>query len=82
MKPLLIMSKKSRNSSPRRNRQSCSAKTDCCDGEKEKFFDFNGNALAASNRDDASKEIAQIIEKDVRKYVLRDGKKIPRKLNR
>ena len=57
--------------SPRRNRQSNSAKTDCCDSEKEKFLDFNGNALAASTRDDASKEIAQTIEKDGRKYAFK-----------
>ena len=66
--------------SPRRNRQSNSAKTDCCDGEKEKFLDFNGNALAASTRDDASKEIAQTIEKDGRKYAFKGWKRDPEKI--
>ena len=61
--------------SPRRNRQSNSAKSDCCDGEKERFFDFNGNALEASARDDASKEIAQTIEKDGKTYVFKGWKK-------
>ncbi len=61
--------------SPHRNRQSNSAKTDCCDREKERFFDFNGNALEASARDEASKEIAQTIEKDGRKYVFKGWKK-------
>ena len=58
-----------------RNRQSNSAKADCCDGEKERFFDFNGNALEASARDDASKEIAQTIEKDGKTYVFKGWKK-------
>ena len=66
--------------SPRRNRQSNSAKTDCCDGEKEKFLDFNGNALAASTRDDASKEIAQTIEKDGRKYAFKGWKRDSEKI--
>ena len=61
--------------SPHRNRQSNSAKADCCDGEKERFFDFNGNALEASARDDASKEIAQTIEKDGKTYVFKGWKK-------
>ncbi len=66
--------------SPRRNRQSNSAKTDCCDSEKEKFLDFNGNALAASTRDDASKEIAQTIEKDGRKYAFKGWKRDSEKI--
>jgi hypothetical protein len=61
--------------SPHRNRQSNSAKADCCDGEKERFFDFNGNTLEASARDDASKEIAQTIEKDGKTYVFKGWKK-------
>ena len=66
--------------SPRRNRQSNSAKTDCCDSEKEKFLDFNGNTLAASTRDDASKEIAQTIEKDGRKYAFKGWKRDSEKI--
>ncbi len=66
--------------SPRRTRQSNSAKTDCCDSEKEKFLDFNGNALAASTRDDASKEIAQTIEKDGRKYAFKGWKRDSEKI--
>ena len=66
--------------SPRRNRQSNSAKTDCCDSEKEKFLDFNGNTLAASTKDDASKEIAQTIEKDGRKYAFKGWKRDSEKI--
>ena len=66
--------------SPHRNRQSNSAKTACCDGEKEKFLDFNGNTLEASTREDASKEIAQTIERDGRKYVFKGWKKDSEKI--